>query len=301
MSSGSAPCSCSATSSPPIARSTPLAALAVTLRQPVYTWFATWWRASRALCDGRFEEADRLRHEALAIGRRIQHPGALAIFQGQGLWLGRERGGVEEDFLPAFEFLLDYYPQAAISLRIGEASYHCDGGRVDEARASFEALAAHEFADVPRNEHWLVSISGLAELCSRLGDVRRAATLYAQLAPFASRNVAHDLLRAYSGSASHYLALLAETLGRAGDAVRHYEHALAMNDRMGARPYLARTQFEYARMLVAAGRRSQRAKARELLDAGMATARELHLTGWEQRWAELAAEVTRPVAGLRRR
>jgi DNA-binding winged helix-turn-helix (wHTH) protein/tetratricopeptide (TPR) repeat protein len=251
------------------------ARLAEEIRQPVYTWFTTWWRGSRALCDGRFDEAERLRQEALAIGQRIQHPGAMAIAQGQAIWLANERGGAEEVFEAGFQFLLDYYPPAGIALRAGEAAFRAEAGDIDEARRCFEAIAAHDFADIPRDEHWLVTLTTLALACAPLRDTRRAQILYEQLRPFAQRNVVHDLLRAYTGSVSLHLALLAEVMGRLDAATRHFEDALAMNTRIGGRPFLARTQYEYARMLVDRGRASDRRRAAALLDQALACAEEL--------------------------
>jgi DNA-binding winged helix-turn-helix (wHTH) protein/tetratricopeptide (TPR) repeat protein len=253
------------------------ARVAEEIRQPVYTWFTTWWRGSRALCDGRFDEADRLRQEALAMGQRIQHPGAMAIAQGQAIWLAGERGGAQEVFEAGFQFLLDYYPPAAIALRAGEAAFRAEAGEVDEARRCFEALAAHEFADIPRDEHWLVTLTTLALACASLRDTRRAATLYEQLRPFAQRNVVHDLLRTYSGSVSLHLGLLAEAMGRLDAAARHLDDALAMNTRIGGRPFLARTQYEYARLLLERGRAADRRRALALLDQSVATAEELGL------------------------
>src|SRR4029453_13263380 len=169
-------------------------------------WFTTWWRGSRALCDGRFDEAERLRETALAMGQRIQHPGAMAISQGQAIWLRAGAGG---------------------------------------APPSFGALAAHDFADIPRDEHWLVTLTTLARACAPLGDRRRAGILYEMLRPFAQRNVVHDLLRTYSGSVSQYLGLLSQAMGKLDRAAGHFEDALAMNTRIGGRPFLVRTQYEY--------------------------------------------------------
>ena len=53
------------------------------------------------------------------------------------------------------------------------------------------------------------------------------------------------------GSASHYLGMLAATMERWDDAEQHFQEALAMNARIGARPWLAYTQHQYARMLLA--------------------------------------------------
>ena len=278
------------------------ARLAEEIREPVYSWFATWWRGSRALCDGRFDEAERLRQAALTIGQRIQHPGAMAIAQGQALWLASERGGAPEIFDAGFQFLLDYYPPAEKALRAGEANYRAEAGDVEEARRGFEALAVHDFADIPRDEHWLVTLTTLALACASLRDTRRAATLYEQLRPFARRNVVHDLLRTYSGSVSLHLALLAQAMGRLDAAARHFEDALEINARIGGRPFLALTLYEYARMLVERGRAGDRRRAVALLDQSLALGDELGLAESRRaRTVELrrrAAE--RPPAAARR-
>ena len=51
------------------------------------------------------------------------------------------------------------------------------------------------------------------------------------------------------GAASRYLGMLAATLGEFDKAEAHFEHALEMNERMGARPWLAHTKAEYALLL----------------------------------------------------
>jgi hypothetical protein len=71
------------------------------------------------------------------------------------------------------------------------------------------------------------------------------------------------------------MGLLAATMERWSDAARHFEDALAMNERMGARPWLAHTQHDYARMLLARGNPEDAARADELLAAAEATYREL--------------------------
>ena len=50
-------------------------------------------------------------------------------------------------------------------------------------------------------------------------------------------------------STSRTLGLLATALGRFEDAERHFRTATSMNERMAARPRLAHTRFEHARML----------------------------------------------------
>ena len=51
--------------------------------------------------------------------------------------------------------------------------------------------------------------------------------------------------------------------------------ALGMNERMGAHPWVAHTEHDYARVLLARGAEGDETKVVELLGAALATAREL--------------------------
>ena len=57
--------------------------------------------------------------------------------------------------------------------------------------------------------------------------------------------------------------------------VAHFEDAIETNARIGARPYLARSQHEYARMLIERGDSGDKEKAKEFLTEATATYREL--------------------------
>lgn len=122
----------------------------------------------------------------------------------------------------------------------------------------------------------------LADVCTFLGDRARADTLYQILAPFAGQNVVVANGAACYGALSRYLGALATTLERWDDAACHFEHALAMNARMDARPWLAHTQEQYAAMLLARHLPGDRDKAAALLDAALTTARELGMRALEE-------------------
>jgi DNA-binding NarL/FixJ family response regulator len=55
--------------------------------------------------------------------------------------------------------------------------------------------------------------------------------------------------------------MLATTLGEWELAERHFEAAMELNRRMGATTWLARTAYEYGRMLIARGEGAERAEA----------------------------------------
>src|SRR5262249_15485910 len=101
---------------------------------------------------------------------------------------------------------------------------------------------------------------------------------YARLAPCAGRNVLHPASIAL-GSAETPLGLLATTLRRFDDAARHYESAIAMNTRLGGRPFAARTQYHYAAMCLLRDQPGDRPKALDLLNAAVDTAEQLGMKG----------------------
>ncbi len=276
-----------------------LAAIARELRQPLELWFVTWFRACRALGDGRFEDAGRLIEEARELGRRAQHPGTALVENGLALFLAHEHGRSEE-FADRFELFTEHYPWAERLLHLSSALSLTELGREEDARAAFELVAAHDFRDIQRDEHWMVIMVQLAAICTDLNDTRRAAVLYELLAPFRDRVAVHDLLRVYSGCVAHYLGLLAAALGRFDLAVEHLEEACDTHLRMGARPFVVRSQYEHARVLLARGRRQDAVKAQRLLRDAAEAARVMGMERARDLAVRLAARSGAEPAPLRR-
>ena len=75
------------------------------------------------------------------------------------------------------------------------------------------------------------------------------------------------------------------------EAEQHFHDALAMNTRMGARPWLAHTQYDYATMLLARNQPGDREKAQELLDLALTTAHELGTLRLEEKVKSQSAKV----------
>ncbi|NQU07290.1 MAG: tetratricopeptide repeat protein, partial [Candidatus Abyssubacteria bacterium] len=155
------------------------------------------------------------------------------------------------------------------------AHLHLHLGREEQAREELERLAANDFADLPRNWTMPTILMEMAEVAAALGDMRRAAVLYNLLLPFAGRLLTLAYNVACVGSIAHWLGLLAGTLRQWDAAVAHFEAAIETNARVGARPYLARSQHEYARMLIERNASGDKEKARTLLTETIATYREL--------------------------
>lgn len=248
--------------------------------QPVNLYVIAGFRVARALLAGHFAEVEPLAAKVIEFGERAHTDfyGTLGI---QMFTLRREQGRLQE-VEPAVEVFVRQHVGTS-TWRPGLALIYAELGREQAAWAEFERLAANDFSSIARDGLWSTCIAYLAEVCAYLGDAARAATLYQLLLPYADRNIMVADGVACFGSASRYLGLLATTMTRWEDAERHFEGAMAMNARMGARPWLAHTQDDYAAMLLARGRTGDREKAATLMNDALATARELGMRALEER------------------
>jgi ATP/maltotriose-dependent transcriptional regulator MalT len=271
--------------------------LAQELQYPHHLYMSAVQQVMRALLDGRFAEGEQLAQQALAIGQRLQQAeGVDGSFAMQMFTLRREQGRLHE-LAPVVRHFVQQHG-AASTWRPGLALIYSELGREREARAVFEQLAAHDFADLPQDNLWLTCVTYLAEVCTFLGDARRAATLYQLLLPHNGYTVVIGAAEICYGAASRYLGLLATTMERWEDAAQHFEDALAMNARMGARPWLAHTQHQYAVMLLARHQPGDRDKAMSLLHEALTTASELGMHALERRIAVYIKPQPAPVPAI---
>jgi DNA-binding SARP family transcriptional activator/tetratricopeptide (TPR) repeat protein len=236
--------------------------LAEALQRPIWLWWSSLLRCTRAQLAGRFDEAERLAEATLEIGRHGQAENALNAYAQAMFNIRREQGRLAE-VEPAVRGFIDLYP-ALVAWRPALGLLLIELGRTDEARAEFEALAEGGF-DLPRDANWLIAVTLLAEVCGALGDGARAEELYAVLEPYAGRNVVVGRAATCNGAAARLLGILAAAMRSWELAEGHFISALAMHERMGARPWVARTQLAYAEMLLTRRRRGDKARARELL------------------------------------
>jgi DNA-binding SARP family transcriptional activator len=264
-----------------------MATVAQELMQPSQIWLVSVYRALVALLEGSFDEAERLIAATRALGERAQSWNAAVTYRLQLYVLRREQGRLGE-----IENLVrqsaEAYPTYPI-WRCVLAQTAAELGYADDARGEFERLATDGFAHVPFDEEWLVSMGLLAETASALDDAERAAELHELLAPYGDR-VAVSYPEISIGAVARYLGLLAVTAGRWEDVEHDFQAALEINERIGARPWLAHSRCDYARALLARGTAGNTQKARTLLSASLATYRELGMHARVARASALAAE-----------
>ncbi|MBY0274944.1 hypothetical protein K2Z84_06365, partial [Candidatus Binatia bacterium] len=247
--------------------------LASELRMPLGRWMVASFRTMAALMEGRWSDAEGLAAEALTIGQQAQMRSAILHYGQQLVSLRGEAGRIAE-VIPLIE------------MAAAEAStvpaWHCTladlywiVGRRDDSAREFEALAASGFAEIPRDTSWLVAVSLIAGVCADLRDRPRARLLYAMLAPYRDLIAAARPAIVGLGPVSTMLGRLAGVLGEWDDASQHFERAVIIAERMGARPWATRARVHWAEMLSYAGGSSARERGTAILDGARAAAESL--------------------------
>ncbi|HEY2732334.1 MAG TPA: hypothetical protein VGI70_00035, partial [Polyangiales bacterium] len=147
-------------------------------------------------------------------------------------------------------------------------------GLIEESRAALQAIEIRDLYELPRSRDYLATLGFLAFTSAETGSVVHAKALYELLLPYPQFYVA-SLSCHCQGIVSHFLAVLARTLGERGRALQHFEDALTDQLRLGLHPQLAHTRFELARTLADSGKFEDRQRAIALLHDVRETTRQL--------------------------
>ena len=236
--------------------------------------------AMRAILVGEFAEAERLANRALEIDANVHGDLATGVYGVQMFTIRREQGRLAE-VAPLFRRFLDENPGDA-AWRPGLALIASDLGFVDAARKAFAEMAAAGFA-VPADAKRSLTLSYLAEVCTRLGDALEAERLYEQLLPFRDNAILAPVATVCCGAAARYLGMLATVMGEWTAVEEHFEAALAINERLHAWPWLAHSKYEFALALTARGRGADRSRAKELFAAAAASAERIGMPALQQK------------------
>jgi hypothetical protein len=166
-------------------------------------------------------------------------------------------------------------------------------GRPAEARREYDRLAERDFATIPRDNVWSISIALLAELSETFRDAERSIRLEELLAPLESRNVVTPT-GIFAGPVRRYLALTAAARGDEDAALARLVEARVACERMGYKPMLAVLDVDEARMLARRDQPGDVDKARELLQRGLLRAEEVGVPRLDERLARAAAMLPEP-------
>ena len=222
--------------------------VAADLGQPRLRYAALARRAAQGLLAGRLDQAERLTVEAADLGRAIGEPDVADVEQAQ-LWELRSLQGRRAELLPQVRAVFgDHSPQgsclqAMILLERGD-------------RAAAEAVAAPLLDSAapeafPADRNWTLAATFASELAAALKVRPACQWLYDALGPLAGGAAVVGAAIAFRGAVDHYLGLLAASLGRPEPARGHFERAVAVHDRLGARTWALRSRYELALVLPA--------------------------------------------------
>ncbi len=248
------------------------ARLADELRQPYFRSRAVGVRATLALLDGRFSEAEHLALEAL----QSQDPEDPVLFSGYLALLSvayweQDRHGELTDFVKGTVEQFPFIP----GVRAALAHAYAEAGRVDEARAELERLSSDDLMAMPHTRSGPLLMCELIHAHAILGDTTHAATLYALLLPYAQQLMVEKDGLICLGSGSLLLGLLAHLMGRWDDALRHLDDALAAHTRINSPPWIANTHYATASVLLARNGPGDRERVEALLAEVLKTTEQL--------------------------
>ncbi|MDQ4130782.1 MAG: hypothetical protein M3133_07330, partial [Actinomycetota bacterium] len=253
--------------------------------QQFFVWDVATRRAGRALLSGRLDAAEPLIDEAYRVGgeRGVDPSSTLAVYGAQLVMLRSEQGRLDElvDVVAVFSASRMADPVQRVVL----AFAYAETGRLDEARAEFDALAADAFRSLPRDIPWLACVTMLCRVCATLGDADRALVLHGLLEPFAGRLTWPVTLTV--GPTDFGLGLLASTRADLPGAIRSFDAASLLCQRNDAPGWLARTELAWAEALCRLGGGDDLPRARTLAGHALLLAENLGLQQVVERAASL--------------
>lgn len=222
--------------------------LASAIQHPRPTWQVELFRASEALSKGQLETAPALIKRATVLGGRIHDPSAIQHGLVQSFQLARFTKRYD-GMIPEASKATDRHP-GMVGYTAAQAYLYAELDQLAASRSILSYFASHNFDNIPPDFFTLYVYSLLAHTVAKCNDARSATRLFHLMAPYQRTYIVAGWGTVIDGSTAHYLALLAATRGEPLLAKSLFEEALAANARLNAPAILARTQLEYARLLL---------------------------------------------------
>jgi DNA-binding CsgD family transcriptional regulator len=236
--------------------------LADELQQRMQVAHGLMLRGMRSLLSGPLSRAEDLNAQAVLPAETLHLAWAQPSVDVHTLLLRWEQGRLAE--LEA-EYR-ERHDRRLGSVTHGFIAFICaELGQEREARALLDQVDLDRLARLPARAGGTFTLALVSSACASVGATGQAEMFYRLLLPHNCTVVTVESASVCLGSTSRYLGMLATTLGRFADAERHFDDSDAMNTRLGARPLLAHTKVDRARLHLARHARGDAARARELL------------------------------------
>ncbi len=234
--------------------------LAAEIGQPMLKWSVSFSRSWSMLLAGDIGGSEACADEALRMGNETGQPDVLVFYSAHLFAIRWQQGRLGEvaDFIVEMEVetpgLPLYRALAAFAL--------VESGRDEEARAKLLSEASSGFS-APRDYALLSYLNQWARVASRLTETEAAEMLYDRLADWGHLTVTTGAM--VLGVVAHDLGMLATVLGRYDVADTHFAHAFEISRRLEAPFFVALTQLEWSRALLARGATGDAGRAETML------------------------------------
>jgi hypothetical protein len=191
-------------------------------------------QAMLAMVRGRFDLTDKLTEEVAVAGHQAGMADTdrlIATLRGWRALLHGEAGPQVPLLRDLARRLPGHFFEATAARALAES------GRDADALLELDRLLPSVLAGTgPR---WIGAMADLALVASRGADPKAVRALYDALYPYRGRLVVWGGANMITGPVDDYLGRLARQLGKAAD--EHFDRAVALEERLGALPWLAET------------------------------------------------------------
>ncbi|HYH49942.1 MAG TPA: hypothetical protein VEG38_10390, partial [Acidimicrobiia bacterium] len=248
--------------------------------QPVLRWLVAMQQAHLTGLTGHPHEAERLVHDARRLGEAAGQPDSDVYHDGS---IACIHGALHGRFKEALD--VTAARRSLVVFRAGLAWFAAETGQVEAARAIVDELRAGDFAAIPRNHNWLLTLGFLSQAATALRHQPAMADIYDLLLPNHS-----ELTVTISFSlwpVAHNLGVLATGLQRFKDAGSHFAEAAEVEARLGARSLAAHTHLEWGRLFLLRRRTGDAQRAKALLAEAAVLSRNLALSKVERDTSDL--------------
>ena len=240
-------------------------------------WVSLILRSMRCMLDGNPDDAEEYANAALALGVDSE-PDALELYGSQLVLIRHAQGRLDEVVDPFAQAVADN-PGLPV-FRGALAWMYCELDRHEDALTTIKDDIADGFSQFPYDMTWLIAMSGLAEVCARLGERDAARLLYDRLLPW--RAQVSCVIPNTVGPVAMYLGMLASALGSYEVAKAHFAEALDVSERLEAPYWVARIELEWSMMLVQGTQPDDDGDAMEMLARVLEIARRYGFVGLEK-------------------
>jgi tetratricopeptide (TPR) repeat protein len=252
-----------------------MASIAANTNITYHRWRVVMTQSFFQLLAGDTAAAELSATAAFELGAAMNYLPAFSSFGAQLMVIRTQQGRLDEVVELAERSVEEYETLPGWNAAL--AMLYAELGRIDEMRQIFDAAAATEFGDVPRDVTWLLTMASWADSACDLERADVAPLLIERLAPYSRRVIfttVHTL-----GAVGRSLGRLQTLMGDYPAAETSLREALDSHERLQAPYWIARTQLDLANLLAVRRAPGDADQATVLVAAAKRTAETYGLAG----------------------